>query len=52
MLLLVSMIAVADETAPTAVIETKFGDIEISFFPGDAPKHVENFLTLAKSGFL
>ena len=51
MLLLVSMIAVAEETAPTAVIETKFGDIEISFFPGDAPKHVENFLTLAKSGF-
>lgn len=51
MLLLVSVIAGADETAPTAVIETKFGDIEISFFPGDAPKHVENFLTLAKSGF-
>jgi peptidyl-prolyl cis-trans isomerase B (cyclophilin B) len=51
MLLLVSVIAGADETAPTAVIETKFGDIEISFFPDDAPKHVENFLTLAKSGF-
>jgi peptidyl-prolyl cis-trans isomerase B (cyclophilin B) len=51
LLLLVSMITVADEAAPTAVIETKFGDIEIRFFPGDAPKHVENFLTLAKSGF-
>ncbi len=51
LLLLVSVIAVADETTPTAVIETKFGDIELRFFPDDAPKHVENFLTLAKSGF-
>jgi len=51
LLLLVSVITVADEAAPTAVIETKLGDIEIRFFPGDAPKHVENFLTLAKSGF-
>jgi peptidyl-prolyl cis-trans isomerase B (cyclophilin B) len=51
LLLLISVVVVADETAPTAVIETKFGDIEIRFFPGDAPKHVENFLTLAKSGF-
>ena len=51
LLLLVSIIAVADEATPTAVIETKFGDIELRFFPGDAPKHVDNFLTLAKSGF-
>lgn len=51
LLVFISVIAVADEHAPTAVIETKFGDIEIRFFPGDAPKHVENFLTLAKSGF-
>ncbi|GJM04619.1 MAG: peptidylprolyl isomerase [marine bacterium B5-7] len=51
LLLLASIIAVADESTPTAVIETKFGDIELRFFPGDAPKHVENFLTLAKSGF-
>lgn len=36
---------------PEAVIETKFGDIELHFFPDVAPKHVENFLTLAKSGF-
>ena len=51
LLVLASVLAVADENAPTAVIETKFGDIELRFFPGDAPKHVENFLTLAKSGF-
>ncbi|MFT5395983.1 MAG: peptidyl-prolyl cis-trans isomerase B (cyclophilin B) [Gammaproteobacteria bacterium] len=51
LLVFVSLFAVADEHAPTAVIETKFGDIELRLFPGDAPKHVENFLTLAKSGF-
>tara|TARA_R110000782_G_scaffold191602_2_gene281419 strand:- start:8704 stop:9270 length:567 start_codon:yes stop_codon:yes gene_type:complete len=51
LLLLASMIVIADETTPTAVIETKFGDIELRFFPDDAPKHVDNFLTLAKSGF-
>ena len=34
-----------------AVIETKFGNIELRFFPDKAPKHVENFLTLARSGF-
>lgn len=34
-----------------AVIETKFGEIEIKLFPDVAPKHVENFTTLAKQGF-
>ncbi|MDH4186715.1 MAG: peptidylprolyl isomerase [Nitrospira sp.] len=37
--------------APKAIIKTKFGEMEIVFFPDKAPKHVENFLTLAKSGF-
>jgi len=36
---------------PRAIIDTKFGSIEIRFWPDTAPKHVENFLTLAKSGF-
>ena len=36
---------------PHALIKTKFGDMEIRFFPDLAPKHVENFITLAKSGF-
>ena len=36
---------------PRAIIKTKFGDIEIVFFPDLAPKHVENFLKLARSGF-
>lgn len=36
----------------TAVIALeKGGEIRIEFFPGDAPKTVENFVTLAKKGF-
>ncbi len=34
----------------TAVIETKFGNITIKFFPDVAPGHVKNFLDLAKNG--
>lgn len=34
-----------------AVIETKFGNIEIKFFPEVAPNHVNNFIDLAKKGF-
>ncbi|MCP9446374.1 MAG: peptidylprolyl isomerase [Nitrospira sp.] len=36
---------------PRAIIKTKFGDMEIKFFPEAAPRHVENFIALAKSGF-
>lgn len=34
-----------------ATIETKFGNIEIGFFPEVAPNHVNNFIELAKKGF-
>lgn len=34
-----------------AVIETKFGSIELKFFPELAPNHVNNFIELAKKGF-
>jgi peptidyl-prolyl cis-trans isomerase B (cyclophilin B) len=34
-----------------AIIETKFGNIEIGFFPDVAPNHVNNFIELAKKGF-
>jgi peptidyl-prolyl cis-trans isomerase B (cyclophilin B) len=34
-----------------AVIETKFGNIELKFFPEVAPNHVYNFIQLAKKGF-
>jgi peptidyl-prolyl cis-trans isomerase B (cyclophilin B) len=37
--------------AETAVIETKFGEIEIEFLSDKAPGHVKNFLDLAKKGF-
>jgi peptidyl-prolyl cis-trans isomerase B (cyclophilin B) len=36
---------------PKAVIKTKFGDMEIVFFPEKAPNHVQNFIKLAKSGY-
>ena len=38
----------ASGQGPRAIIETKFGNMEIRFFPDKAPKHVENFVTLAK----
>lgn len=34
-----------------ASIETKFGNIELEFFEDKAPKHVKNFVNLAKKGF-
>ena len=34
-----------------AVIETKFGKIEMEFFEDKAPGHVKNFTDLAKKGF-
>ena len=37
--------------ASKAVIKTKFGDMEIAFFPDKAPNHVQNFIKLAKSGY-
>jgi peptidyl-prolyl cis-trans isomerase B (cyclophilin B) len=36
---------------PRAIIKTKFGDIEVKLFPDVAPKHVANFIKLAKDGF-
>ncbi len=35
----------------SAVIETKFGNIELKLLPDVAPGHVENFIKLARSGF-
>lgn len=37
--------------APHVLLKTKFGEMEIVLFPDLAPKHVESFLKLAKSGF-
>jgi len=33
-----------------AMIETRFGNIELKFFPDVAPNHVSNFIELAKKG--
>ena len=38
------------ETA-RAVIETRFGEIEIELLPDQAPGHVKNFVDLARRGF-
>ena len=34
-----------------AVLETKFGEITLKFFPEIAPQHVNSFIELASSGF-
>ena len=34
-----------------AIIETKFGNMELKFFPDKAPNHANNFIELAKKGF-
>ncbi len=36
---------------PRAIVKTKYGEIELKLWPDLAPKHVENFIKLAKSGF-
>ena len=41
----------ATTKAPHAILKTKFGEMEIVFFPELAPKHVESFIKLSKSGF-
>jgi peptidyl-prolyl cis-trans isomerase B (cyclophilin B) len=40
----------APAKGPRAIINTKFGEIEIEFFTYRAPTHVANFIKLAKSG--
>jgi peptidyl-prolyl cis-trans isomerase B (cyclophilin B) len=37
-------------TDTKAIIETKFGNITLKFFPDVAPGHVKNFIDLAKKG--
>lgn len=42
---------VDDKKVTGAVIETKYGEIELKFFPNLAPGHVDNFVKLAREGF-
>ena len=53
---LVLVVPAAAQDKPAAASQVVFtlekgGDIVLEFFPADAPKHVENFLKLVKSGF-
>src|SRR3989442_9656605 len=41
----------AAKTPRAVVTLAKGGEIVLEFFPQDAPRHVQNFLTLAKKGF-
>jgi peptidyl-prolyl cis-trans isomerase B (cyclophilin B) len=50
-ILLSSLILPSFSDSKVAIIETKFGNMVIEFFPNDAPKTVENFIKLAESGF-
>ena len=47
----VTPVAPPSASGPKAIIKTKFGDIHIKLYSDVAPKHVENFIKLAKSGF-
>lgn len=40
-----------DSKKTRAIIKTRFGEMELVFFPDLAPKHVESFLNLARKGF-
>lgn len=50
-LLLTSLIPSGFSDSKVAVIETKFGNMVIEFFPNDAPNTVDNFIKLAEGGF-
>jgi len=38
-------------TDTRVIIETRFGNMEIGFFPDSAPNHVASFIELARKGF-
>ncbi len=50
-LLVVVTIPAFAQSDDLVILQTKSGDLIIEFFPNDAPKHVENFINLTKSGF-
>ena len=43
--------AMPEKGEDIAVIKTNMGDITVRFFPNEAPKAVENFITHAKDGY-
>jgi peptidyl-prolyl cis-trans isomerase B (cyclophilin B) len=42
--------AAQPKSEPRAIIKTKFGEMEVKFYPELAPKTVENFIKLGKDG--
>ncbi|MEG2074030.1 MAG: peptidylprolyl isomerase, partial [Angelakisella sp.] len=46
-----NLLQFAPATGEVATLKTTMGDIKLMFFPGEAPKCVENFLTHAKDGY-
>jgi peptidyl-prolyl cis-trans isomerase B (cyclophilin B) len=50
-LLVVVNVSAFAQSEDLVILNTKSGDLVIEFFPDDAPKHVENFINLTKSGF-
>ena len=50
-MIFVSFIPLNFADSKVAVIETKFGNMVIEFFPNDAPKTVANFINLTENGF-
>ena len=41
----------SDSAKEVAILETNYGNIELSFFPDVAPNHVANFKKLTREGF-
>ncbi len=50
-LLALAMPALAQPAKIATITMEKGGEIKLEFFPDDAPKTVENFVTLARKGF-
>ena len=46
-----ALLDIYDNSDILVLVKTRSGNLLIEFFPDDAPNHVENFITLADSGF-
>ena len=46
-----SLLQFSEPTGTTVTLKTNMGDMSIMFFPSEAPKCVENFITHCKNGY-
>src|SRR6478736_265729 len=51
LLLTLTLLGAASASAQEAVVETTLGTFRFEFAPDKAPKHVEQFLKLAREGY-